>query len=189
MMAFVIRCVAPLYDEVYVIQFSKPGSDYELPENVRFESVGEDLKNPNLFQKIRLFLKRIVRIRHILRLQKIDLICTFGYFFTLMAVLSTNGTKTKIIASERRSPEDNGRFWGWISKVCYRRCEKIVFQLQRASDYYKNIDGNNKEVIPNPYFSEESTLQYVHDKTRKEIVMAAARLEYVKGFDIGIRAM
>lgn len=189
MMSFVIGSVAPMFDELYLIQFTKPGSDYDLPENVKFVSVGEDIDNPSFINKLILFIKRIVRTKHILKTQHIDVLCSFGYYFTLMSVLSVMGTTTKIIASERRSPEDNGLIWRLISKVCYGRCEKIVFQLQKASDYFTNIRDSKKRIIPNPYFSKERNLVYNHEDTRKEIVMAAARLEYVKGFDIGIRAM
>lgn len=189
MMSFVIRSVAPIFDEVYIIQFSDSGSDYDLPYNVKFLSVGEDLENPNVFQKLFLFITRISKIRNILKTRHVDVVCTFGYYYTLMAVLATIGIKANIIASERRSPEDNGTFWGWVSKICYGKCEKIVFQLQRAADYYTNIKDEKKVIIHNPYFSKESDLSYIHDNTRKEVVMAAARLEYVKGFDVGIRAM
>ncbi len=189
MMAFVIRSIAPLYEEVYLIQFTEGKGDYDLPQNIKYISLGGNDSKLTIISKLGLFVSRIKRIRTIIREHQIDQVCSFGFYFTFMSVLSVRRTQAKVLASERRSPEDDGFIWGKISKWSYSKCSRVVFQLQEASDYYNSIPAKKKFVIPNPYLSRESGLNYDHQKVRKEIVMAAARLEYVKGFDIGIKAM
>lgn len=189
MMAFVIRSVAPFYEEIYLIQFAEGKGDYDLPQNLKYISLGGDDSRQTAIGKLRQFISRIMHIRSILRDNQIDLVCSFGFYFTFMAVLSARRTQTKVLASERRSPEDDGFIWGKISKWSYTRCSRVVFQLQEASSYYNTIPTYKKCVIPNPYLSRESELNYEHQIVRKEVVMAAARMEKVKGFDIGLKAM
>ena len=190
MMAFVLNSVAPISDEIFLIQYSTESVDYDFPSNVRHERLMiDDGSKRNIIQKIKEFLIRVKQLRHKLLENNVEVLCTFGYFYTLMGVLATQGTSVKILASERRSPQDNGWPWTYLSKLIYKKCDCLVFQLQEASDYYNNISESKKCVIPNPYIKGESRVLYDVKNTRPEIVMAASRLEYVKGFDVGIRAM
>lgn len=189
MMAFVIRSVAPHFEEVFLLQFTDESGDYELPDNIKYYNLGGNDSTKSIIGKIKLFHFRIKKVRLFLKDNDISLICSFGFYYTFMAILATQSTNTKVVASERRSPEDDGFLWGNISKWSYSKCSRVVFQLQRASDYYRDIPEEKKIVIPNPYLMRESIVQYNQGLTNKEIVMAAARLEYVKGFDIGIKAM
>ena len=65
----------------------------------------------------------------------------------------------------------------------------IVFQLELARRFYKNIQDEKTCIIPNPYLGDPVKRLDLTNHREKTIVLAAARLEYEKGFDVGIKAM
>lgn len=71
----------------------------------------------------------------------------------------------------------------------YGKCDRIVFQLKDAASFYKLIPEAKKSIIPNPYLSSFNYFPPEAQNRKKIIVMAAARLEYEKGFDLGFRAL
>ncbi|OTN75863.1 hypothetical protein A5886_000939, partial [Enterococcus sp. 8G7_MSG3316] len=95
-------------------------------------------------------------------------------------------TKTKVLTSERRSPEDLSIYWRFIAKIAYSLSDGVVFQLDQVRDYF-NLRKDKVAVIPNPYFQqkidESEVLRF--EKRNKIIISAAARLnELEKGIDV-----
>lgn len=187
-MAFVINSLASYADKIYIIM-TQHEMDYTFPLNVKKIYISEYTKDSqNSLQKICFMNKLSKETKNIVINESIDILCSFGYYYTTIAVQAVKGTKCKVIGSERRSPQMLPRLLQLMSVYAYSHCDKVVFQLQGARDFYSKIPDNKIEIIPNPYFSPFKSCPNNSYK-RKIVSMAAARLEFEKGFDIGIRAM
>jgi len=188
MMAFVISSIAPYAEKVYVIMSEKI-NNYNFQENVEIRYISEYIKtNKNAIQRIREFESLANDTKNIIISEKIDCICAFGYYYTTIGVRAVKGTNCKLIGSERRSPQMLAKVYQLISSYAYTHCDKVVFQLEGARNYFPRIDDNKVAIIPNPFIRKQIDISNVYDR-RKVITMAAARLEVEKGFDIGIKAM
>jgi len=151
MMSFVINSVAALSDEVVIILQDKADIAYEMPENKKIIVLEEDYKlRCPLVEKVFRIFSQSKKVERILCNEGIDVLCTFGVYYSLIAVLATRKVKTKILASERRSPANLNVFWKNLSKWVYRKCDRIVFQLEGARKFYRNIEESNARIIPNP---------------------------------------
>ena len=188
MMAFVVRSLAPCADKIFLIT-TQQGNIYSFPGNVQQIYIGDFIKKgKGFFGKINELNNIAKKTREIVVRENIDILCAFGYYFTTVAVKAVKSTKCKVIGSERRAPQMISAFNQLMSKYAYKKCDKVVFQLQGARDFYPNIPDNKTAVIPNPFLPSESSFDR-NPERKKIIAMAAARLEQEKGFDIGIKAM
>lgn len=187
MMAFVIKTLAPISDEVIVVM-AEDNCKYEFPPNVRIVVLEGKKQSNSFFGKI----KSVVHLSHeakrIIIQNQSDILIGFGAYFTTVSVLAAINTKCKVLGSERRAPSLMSLRWKLISRWAYHKCDKVVFQLQGARDFYQRIPNKKVCIIPNAFISTWDYLPHIIER-RKVICMAAARLEYEKGFDIGIKAM
>ncbi len=191
MMAFVISAVSEIAEEIVVVLRDKGKIDYEVPDNVRFLYMVQPSKNSKIkrINDIRCILSYRKQLVNIVKSEKIDIVCVFGYYYATVAALAKKRSKVKVIGSERRSPMDLNMFWRNVSKISYAACDKMVFQVEGARAYY-NFSQEKAVIIPNPYISAYAYSKPCNTAERKKtIILAAARLEYEKGFDIGIKAM
>ena len=122
--------------------------------------------------------KIIFLLRKRLKALKVDLICTFGIQNTFLTYVAGLGLKSKLVASERRSPHNLSAFWRIMSRYIYRRCDGVVFQLDKVQQYYYNILKKKSIVIPNPVFMNSVNNIHNVEFRIKTISAAAARLEF-----------
>lgn len=192
MMSFVINTISFLFDEVHVILCSEKEVFYELPKNafVHYCKCENNKKTLKVWNDIKtfLFIKRF--LEQFVQNHAINTVCTFGYYYTSIAMMIKKKTGINIISSERRSPMDLKLFWRTVTKIVYKKCDYMVFQLDEVKNYYKMSKNANAFVIPNPYIPKTiSNNPCKPSNRRKAIAIAAARLEFEKGFDIAIKAM
>ena len=188
MMAFVVNSLAPCSDNIYLIM-SQSEMNYSFPKNVKEIYIGDYIrKRKGIAGKVNELRILIKKTKEIILQKNIDIICSFGYYYTTIAVIAAKKTKCKVIGSERRAPQMLSPLYQSMSRYAYKRCDKAVFQLQGARDFYSGIPDDKTAIIPNPFVPTKYNI--VSDYERKKIIaMAAARLEPEKGFDIGILAM
>lgn len=190
MLSFVINSVSNLADDIIIILQDETDIAYAMPANSHVVIIGDkETKKRSIFEKGWYLISQAKKVKAILIDNEIDVVCAFGVYYSLMAVVAAKKTKTKTLVSERRSPENLSRIWRILSSYIYPRCDRVVFQLEGACSFYKKINHNKTAIIPNPYFNCTNEVLRQSDHKKKEIVMAAARLEPEKGFDVGIRAM
>lgn len=188
MMAFVINSIASHMEKIVII-LTNNDIQYVFPKNVtvRIVSVNKSaFFYP--FNKVKELLYISNETRKILLEEKIDVLCSFGPYFTTVGVFAVKDTHCKLIGSERRAPQMLSGVWKALSSYSYARCDKVVFQLDGARNFYSSIPDSKVSIIPNPYVAKTQKLPAIINR-RKVICMAAARLEKEKGFDVGIRAM
>ena len=187
MMSYVISCVAERYERVYLLLEDDSSISYDLPTNSTIIKICGKSAKKSFFGKVTSVLWKIKSLKSIIKKEQISLICSFGCYYSFLAALSIDKKKTALIGSERRSPQDLDFVWKKLSKIAYRKCNRVVFQLEEARDFYGNKIKNKSVIIPNPFLGSEQILHKA--KNEKTIVVAAARLEYVKGFDVAIKAL
>lgn len=188
MMAFVVNTLAPIASKITLI-LTEDVVEYDFPENVYTMVITP------FTRKTGTPLDKILELRHIaketqkiVKEEKTDVLIGFGAYFATVCVLAARGTECKVIGSERRAPSMMTKIWQKISRMSYAKCDRVVFQLEGARDFYSNIPIEMTCIIPNPFISKWGDLPQINQR-RKIVCMAAARLEYEKGFDIGILAM
>jgi len=187
MMAFVINTLVPVSDRISII-LTENVIDYIFPDNVTFKVLKPYDRSNGPLDKVNELRYIAKEANKIIIEESIDLLIGFGAYFATVCVLAAKGTHCKVIGSERRAPSMMTKTWQLISKWSYKKCDMLVFQLKGARDYYSNLKTEQTRIIPNPYISKWDDLPNI-DARRKVVCMAAARLEYEKGFDIGIKAM
>lgn len=191
MLSFAINSISECVDQIIVI-LERNQISYPLAPNIKVIEMrhfnNDNTTTNNIFNKISRLFHYSVAAKKIIKEYQPCMVLAFGCYYSTMAYLATRGLKTKLIVSERRSPQMLSAEWKIISKYVYNNSDATVFQLEEARKVYKNIKSNKCFIIPNPYISDLS-IEPIEAKNRKKIIaMAAARLEYEKGFDIGIEA-
>lgn len=185
MMAFLINTLSSCADKIYLFLEQQQDTQYHLPNNAEIVLLKTTIKAGKVTH-----LKSIVSDLHNQIIKyNLNSISAFGAYYSLAAVLAAKKTNAKIICSERRSPCNLSFVWRVLSRYAYKRCDKVVFQLEDAASFYRGINKENKAIIPNPYLSDFEYVTPSAIKRRKVICLAAARLEYEKGFDLGLSAL
>lgn len=184
MLAFAISSLSSRYEIVLYLENNT--IEFSIPQIVKVNIITKQL---NSRSRIFRFFSLIKYYREVFISEGFDAVLCFGPYYTFLGYFVTLGRNGKLIGSERRSPSYLKGYLKWISKFVFPRCDLAVFQLEQARAFYKNINKNRTAIIPNPYIGNisDSILPFV--SRRKIVVMAAARLEYEKGFDVGIKAM
>lgn len=185
MMMFVVKVLAAKCDNLFLYLETDRTQSYDLPPNVKAVL----LSDFNSKSKVLRLKKTANSLHKMIILHNLDSITAFGAYYSLVAVLAARRTNAKIICSERRSPQHLSFVWKTLSKYAYSRCDRVVFQLNDAALFYKKIKKEKKIIIPNPYLSSFDKNVPLAAERKKIICFAAARLEYEKGFDLGLKAL
>lgn len=188
MLAYAMSCVYQPNEEIIVILEKNEEIVHKIPVNTKVFVVDLPKRNNGAIAKLLRIRSFSKQVRKIIKDNKIDVACAFGHYYSLITVIAKKGTNTKVIGSERRNPYALNRLWKRLSAYAYKRCDALAFQTPGARDFYKDIPISKTVIIPNPYTSNFDSKFMMSSKREKRIVMAAARLEYEKGFDVGIKA-
>lgn len=154
---------------------------------------GIEVKKINYKKKGKLISKISLskRIRSYTISNHFEALVTFGVAYSLIIKVACIGLPIKLIVSERRSPMNLSFLWKNISKLIYKNCDGVIYQLKEVEEFY-NFKNTNTIVIHNPYMLNnfENKEKKICKKSEKIILLsAAARLdEYEKGMDILIDA-
>lgn len=172
--------------EVVILALSNTPSFYELNDRVRL--VGLDLMSPSEskwvsvvsnFKRVRAMRKAIMDVRP-------DVIISFMDKTNILVLLATRALAVPVIVSERTFPGsyDPGIEWEMLRKATYRSASCVVAVTEDMRRALEQRGIRNVEVVPNP-----ATANPVCGvQNGSNVVMAAGRLEYLKGFDLLINA-
>lgn len=133
----------------------------------------------------------INRVREFHKYLKNEGECVVFSFFTMIGLyilLSSIGTKAKIIISERLDPAQSIPNKKWLFKlreILYRFSAGFVFQTNDARDFFDENVRKKSVVIPNP-IKENLPMRYTG--VRKKKIVTFARLEPQKNYPLLIRS-
>lgn len=91
-------------------------------------------------------------IRSYVRREKPDVIISFVARINVLALIACTGLNVRIIVSERNDPrhDNRGVLGDVMTKMLYLRAERIVFQTERALDYFPERIRRKGIIIFNP---------------------------------------
>lgn len=124
---------------------------YELDERINLINMTVDKKN-----KCKSAPKWVMSFRSYVRQRRPDVIVSFVARINIVVLLATLGLGIPVIISERNDPAADGRSKGIdiLTKVLYPKAKAIVFQTQRALNYFSGSIKELGVIIPNPISTE-----------------------------------
>ena len=132
-------------------------------------------------------LQRIFTLRRVLQSTRPDVIISFLIRTNVRVLLASIGLNAPIIVSERSDPflAQPGKVWRLLARLTYPLATSITVFTPHAAEYFPTSLRKKIRVIPNPVVasSERASLQ-----PEKHRLVAVGRLEYVKGFDLLLKA-
>jgi len=187
MASFVAEACINLFDRVFLISLTSKETSILVNDKIAIKKLDyEDGKD--ILKKITSRIRTIRRLRKELFAIKPTMICVFGADALMLTKLAILRYKAKIISSERYSPYSYKWLWKIITKLLYASCDGMIFQTQKAMDFYSKNIGRKSVVIPNPYIKNTKEIKIFEGKRKKTVTAAAASFEYRKGLDILISA-
>lgn len=148
-----------------------------------FESYNASVTRDCYIDKIFNYFRKIKCIKTVIKKNNIDVIIVFTAGMMIVAKLATISWNGVLIGSERGAPQSKKKVTNILAKILFGLFDGIVFQTEKARDFYGKRIRRNSTVIPNAYIPRNSQLQPFEGE-RKRIITAAGRLAYDKGFDI-----
>ena len=111
--------------------------------------------------------KWVTLFRKYIKENKPDVIVSFVARINIVVLLATLGMKIPVIISERNDPAADGRskIINIATKIIYRKAKTIVFQTERARNYFTGKIKKNGVIIPNPI-----AVTCIAEKSKKKIV-------------------
>ena len=178
--AFVANLLLDKGYSVCAISFVNDDIGVDLNPDIKIDYLSFDReknKTSKLYQ-----LSFLYKLRKAIIKSEAQAVCVFKADMARIVVLATCGLNIPIIASERGDP---GQYLQ-LNKYnrALKRCEKVVFQTQKARAFYR-INDEKTEIIPNPCIPRWESNNYSY---RENVIVGAGRLCRQKRFDILIDA-
>lgn len=151
--------------------------------------IQKNVKRKSLFdrQEKRSNIDTVKKLRQFLKKEQPDVLLVMGTPLIIYAVPAAMGLKTKVIVSERNSPQNfaGKKKTKIISNLLFPFADGYVFQTNDAANYYSKIKYN-KIIIPNPLFTDN--LPETYRGERKKEIVNVGRLNKQKNQEMLIRA-
>lgn len=179
--------------QVSILTLSPEPSFYEL--DARVEYIALDLMAPsgNKWAGAISNVGRLRVLRKTIRSLKPDVIISFMDKTNILVLLATRGLGIPVIISERTYPGSYrpGVEWEAMRRAAYRFASCVVAVTNDMRTALERRGIRNIEVIPNPVVPIAASGSAIRDGDTERgagIVMAAGRLEHLKGFDLLIES-
>ena len=136
--------------------------NYELNPNIRL--IDMTMNNES---RIKSAPKWVIEFRKYVKENNPDIIVSFVARINIVVLLATFGLNTPVIISERNDPAADGRskIIDIATKLLYRKAKAIVYQTERAQNYFRGKIRSLGVIIPNPI-----SITCVAEKTKNKIV-------------------
>lgn len=155
---------------------------YELNKKTKVVTLNIPSKPKNVFHKLYLGLKRYVKIKKAIKKEKPDCVfCMIGFNAKYMINSKRN---YKLITSERNRPEVGDVK---LKERIFSRSDGVVFQTQRAMDFYTERIKVNGVVIHNAV-GNDLVYNITPCKERKDKITAMGRLNDQKDYPTLLKA-
>ncbi len=164
--------------------------DFSLDSRVIYIPLGIAKKSPNAVIGIWNNFKRIRILRNAIINSNPDVVISFMSKINIITLLATRWLNVPVIVSERSNPGKSylGRNWQQLRKWTYSFADKIVFQTQRARDYFPLNLQNNSCIIPNMVVLPPIKKQSSEKLSTERSLIAMGRFVPEKGFDLLLQA-
>jgi len=140
------RYVADGWD-VHMVCLLDNKIEYELsPEIVIHDMCIE--RGKRIFKAV----KWISRMRGLIKKERFDVIFSYIGRVNIITLAAAKGLNVPVIISEGNDPrrDRRNRFEMALSKYCYGKASKVIFQTRYQQEYYKKQCARNSVVIGNP---------------------------------------
>lgn len=188
----VVSILANRFSDNYSIQITTLVSDksfYKLNNKIKFTSAKIDINRTNKITRLvsmgKSFVKSILFTRKTVNEYKPDIVFSLLEEMDIVTYLATRRIHGfKWICSERNDPNRRNKKLQWLLEKIYRKCDMLVCQSHRVSDYYSMV--KNKCIIPNPVdFNEYPSRE---EESYPPRIVAVGRLVLQKNFVMLIEA-
>ena len=172
--------VSQNWDVTIVMLLHNRASGYPLNDKVKVKTFFNENTG-----KIKKMLCNIRNVRAYIKETKPDVLVSFMAQNTLISGVACAGLGIRYIASERIDPSMVKRnfIYKKILNILYTRADKVIFQTERAKNYFDEKIKNNSVIIGNPI----SVTCEAQEKSTKKIV-SVGRLTYQKNHKMLINA-
>lgn len=169
-------------DEISILTVASPKIEYDISQKVNVIDCSRRTSAVGIN-----FLKRILRIRHIIRLINPDVVISFTVAVNIYSVISCIGLRTKLILAERNDPRyDPARAMPRVlRKVLYPLADNFVFQTNGEKEFFAKGIQKRSAVIPNPV---NPNLPEPYQGKREKRFVTAVRLVPQKNLVMAINA-
>ncbi|RCJ24477.1 group 1 glycosyl transferase [Nostoc sp. ATCC 43529] len=164
--------------------------DFPLDSDINYIPLGIAEKSRNAIIGIWNNSKRIRILRYAIINSNPDVVISFMSKVNITTLLATRWLNIPVIVSERSNPEKSYLGWNWqqLRKFTYLFADKIVFQTQRARDYFPVNLQNKSCIIPNMVVLPPIKKQSSDKFSTKRSLIAMGRFVPEKGFDLLLQA-
>ncbi|MDZ8079917.1 MAG: glycosyltransferase family 4 protein [Nostoc sp. DcaGUA01] len=164
--------------------------DFFLDSHVIYIPLGIAKKSPNTMIGIWNNLKRIRILRNAIINSNPDVVISFMSKININSLLATRWLNIPVIVSERSNPGKSSLGWNWqqLRQWTYSFADKIVFQTQRARDYFPLKLQNKSSIIPNMVVLPPIKKHSLDKLSTERSLIAMGRFVPEKGFDLLLQA-
>lgn len=169
---------------VIIITTVRHEKDYSINDGIKRFVLNEmELGKMGLFNKI----LRFRRLRSICKTEKVNVLIAFLGGAISYSVLAGIGLKTKVVVSERNSPDFSYKTWmsQFFAKLFYLMSNGAVFQTVDAQKWYPLNVQRKSVIIPNPVKEVFYTTTY---NPIQRYLVSVGRLTEQKNYELLIRA-
>lgn len=175
--------------EVTILSFDKTEARvfYTLSSNIKLVSLDMLGNSKTHVGRLNDNIRRFVTLRKAIQSTRPDIIISFLIRTNVRVLFASLGLQLPIIISERSDPflAQPGRLWQMLAKIIYPRAAGITVFTAHAANYFSPSLRKKLRVIPNPVAP--ANYKAVPQDGLHRLV-AVGRLEYVKGFDLLLKA-
>lgn len=161
---------------------------YPLDPSIGVHPLGIAHPSSGLAQSVINNLGRLRVLRKCLRDLGPDCVISFASEVNILTLLATIGTGLRVIVSERSDPVQipANRWWRMLRRVSYWMADAVVVQTKSAARHFNYLAAGKCHVIANPVEAPPQNVDEI--EVSAPFIVAAGRLEPLKGFDVLIDA-
>lgn len=182
--------------KVTIITYSVGNDFYTLAPGVNRVRLDLLRNSTGLFDAVRMFMWRIIRLRHAIKDSKPACVVSFIDKTNVLTLLACLGTSLRVVVSERTNPMHYKikKLWTLLRDLIYRRSAILVVQTESLRDWAQcRIAANRVRVIPNSIDAARlKTINYINPDEGtvpwNGRIISMGRMSYEKGHDLLVEA-
>lgn len=178
-------------NEVLIITLLNGKSMYKLDEKIQVVSLSNhQARDRSVFSRIKNHIQRTGAYYRCIKNEKPDIVVAMLNIPIYIALLFKKKLKTPVVISERGDPYtlySHGGLHSFLVRKLYPKADKLIFQTQMASDYFKKIPSEKKTIVANPLSETFSNITPFSGRRKREIV-AVGRLDAGKNYSLLLNA-
>ena len=179
--------------KIIIITIDGKPSFYPLDMQVEHIKLGltEDSRG-NVWRGIKENGKRVINLRQLLRIKKVDVLISFITDANIIALIASFGLGIKVLVSDRTSPYAEWDFTNhyklYLKKCIYRLASYVVVQTEKVTTYYHNWLPSRKIIVINNPLPAIFCTNIVEKNLQKFLILAVGRLQTEKNFGLLIES-